>query len=452
MIKHKNTALMEEYRKKLRTADEAVKVIKSGDWVDYTAALGFPVLLDKALAKRKEELYDVKVRGNLIFGPIEIVECDETREHFYYNSWHCSEYERNLCDRGLCNYIPMSFRNVEPYYRTFLDVNVAMMSVTPMDRHGFFNFSCAAGIAKGILSKADIVILEINENLPRILGGFGESIHISEVDYIVEGDNRRLPQFKVGQSTQADETIAQYIIPYLKSGSTIQLGIGTMPNVIGRQIAESDLKDLGMHTELASDAYIELHEAGKLTNKMKNGLFRGKSVTGFVLGTDRMYEWVDDNPSLITCPMEYVSNPYVISQIDNMVSINTCIAIDLFGQITAESSGLRHISGTGGQLDFIAGASISIGGKAFICMKSVFEDKKGEMHSNIVPYFQGDIVTDPRSQDHFIVTEYGIINMAGKSTWERTEMLVSIAHPKFRDDLIKAAEKQKIWRKTDRLR
>ena len=171
-----------EYRSKLRTPEEAVKVVKSGDWVDYTSNVCFPTLLDAALAKRKEELTDVNIRGNLIFGPIQTVECDPSREHFFYNSWHCSGYERKLCDQGLCNFIPMIFRNVVPYYRHFLTVNVAMMCVTGMDKHGYFNLSCAAGIAKGILETADIVILEVNEHLPRILGGFDESIHISEVD------------------------------------------------------------------------------------------------------------------------------------------------------------------------------------------------------------------------------------------------------------------------------
>ena len=173
------------YRSKLRTPEEAVRVVKSGDWVDYTTNVGFPTLLDGALAKRKDELRDVKIRGNLIFGPIQAVECDPEREHFIYNSWHCSAYERKLCDRGLCNYIPMIFRNLVAYYRHFLSVNVAMMCVTPMDKHGYFNLSCATGVAKGILDDADIVILEVNENLPRLYGMYDECIHISQVDYVV---------------------------------------------------------------------------------------------------------------------------------------------------------------------------------------------------------------------------------------------------------------------------
>ena len=441
--------LQEQYLQKLRTPEEAVRVIKSGDWVDYTSNVCFPSLLDAALARRKEELTDVKIRGNLLFGPIQTVECDPTREHFIYNSWHCSGYERKLCDKGLCNYIPMIFRNVVPYYRHFLTVNVAMMCVTPMDKHGYFNLSCAAGIAKGILEKADIVILEINEHLPRILGGFDESIHISEVDYVVEGEHAPLPQFPIAPPTEEDVKIADMIVPHIVDGATLQLGIGGMPNVVGARLAESDLKDLGMHTELCGDAYYELHRAGKLTNRRKS-LQRGKGVTGIVFGSKQLYEWADQNPGLVVEPLEYVNSPETIAQIDNMISINNCIAVDLYGQVCAESAGLRHISGTGGQLDYLTGASMSRGGKAFICMTSSFVDKERIRQSRIVPHFNGDIVTDPRSQAYYIVTEFGAVNLAGRSTWERAERLISIAHPDFREKLIDAAEQQKIWRRSNK--
>lgn len=441
--------VFEKYRAKLRTPEQAVQAVKSGDWVDYTSNVCFPALLDAALAKRRDELTDVKIRGNLIFSPIQTVECDPTREHFLYNSWHCSGYERKLCDKGLCNYIPMIFRNVVPYYRHFLTVNVAMMCVTPMDQHGYFNLSCAAGIARGILEKADIVILEVNEHLPRILGGFDESIHIDEVDYVVEGEHPPLPQFPIAQPTEEDIKIADLIVPHIVDGATLQLGIGGMPNVVGARLAESDLKDLGMHTELCGDAYYELYKAGKLTNKRKV-LQRGKGVTGIVFGSQDLYEWVDQNPGVVVEPLEYVNAPETIGQLDNMISINNCIAVDLYGQVCAESAGLRHISGTGGQLDYLTGAAMSAGGKAFICMTSSFVDKAGVRRSRVLPHFNGDIVTDPRSQAYYIVTEYGAVNLAGRSTWERAEMLVSIAHPDFRDSLIAAAEEQKIWRKSNR--
>ena len=441
--------LQEQYQQKLRTPAQAVQAVKSGDWVDYTTNVCFPSLLDAALAKRRDDLSDVKIRGNLLFGPIQTVECDPSREHFLYNSWHCSAYERKLCDRGLCNYIPMIFRNVVPYYRHFLTVNVAMMSVPPMDKHGYFNLSCAAGIARGILEKADIVILEVNEHLPRILGGFDEFIHLSEVDYVVEGPHDPLPQFPAAEATEEDRKIAEQIVHFVRDGATLQLGIGAMPNVVGTLLAQSDLKDLGMHTELCGDAYFQLFKAGKLTNARKT-IHRNKGMTGIVFGSQDLYDWVDQNPAVTVAPLEYVNAPETIAQLDDMISINSCIAVDLYGQTCAESAGLRHISGTGGQLDYLTGAAMSRGGKAFICMTSSFVDKERIRHSRILPHFSGDIITGPRSQAYYMVTEYGVANLVGRSTWERAELLVSIAHPDFREELIAAAQEQKIWRRSNK--
>ena len=215
-----------EYRSKLRTPDEAVRIIKSGDWIDYSTNLGFPELLDAALAKRKDELKDVKVRGNLIMKPLRTVEADPEREHFIYNSWHCSAYERKLCDQGLCNFIPMIFRNLVPYYRHFLTVNVAMCAACPMDRHGYFNLSAASGVARGILETADVVILEIDEHLPKVCGGYGQTIHISDVDMIVEGEHSPLPTVPMHPATDEDRAIAKEIMPMIPNGATLQFGIG----------------------------------------------------------------------------------------------------------------------------------------------------------------------------------------------------------------------------------
>ena len=217
-----------------------------------------------------------------------------------------------------------------------------------------------------------------------------------------------------------------------------------MPTILGKMLAQSDLKDLGMHTELCTDAYVDLHNAGKLTNRRK-GLFPGKGVAGFAFGTDKLYDWLDENPGLAFCPLEFVNDPSIIGSIDNMVSINGAISVDLYGQVSSESSGVRQISGTGGQLDFLNGASTSKGGKAFLCLPSTYKDKKGRLFSNVKPMFNGEIVTSPRSQVYFIVTEFGCVNLEGRTTWERAEALISIAHPDFREDLIKAAETQGIW-------
>ena len=442
-------SVYQEYQSKLRTPEQAVQAVKSGDWVDYSCNVCFPTLLDAALAKRKDELWDVKLRGNLIFGPIRVVEADPTREHFIYNSWHCSGYERKLCDMGLCNYIPMVFRNMVSYYRNHITVNVAMLAVTPMDKHGYFNLSCATGTARGVREQADIVIVDGNEHLPRIFGGFYESVHISEVDFVVEGEHAPLPQFPVAEPTAEDVAIADLIVPHITDGATLQLGIGGMPNVVGARLAQSDLKDLGMHTELCGDAYYELYAAGKLTNQRKT-FQRGKGVTGMVFGSQKLYDWVDQNPGVVVEPLEFVNAPETIAKLDNMVSINNCVAVDLYGQVCAESAGLRHISGTGGQLDYLTGAPMARNGQAFICMTSSYVDKKGVRHSRITPHFNGDIVTDPRSQAFNLVTEFGLVNLAGRSTWERAEMLVSIAHPDFRDELIAAAEQQKIWLRSNK--
>ena len=439
----------EEYRKKLRTPEEAVSVVKSGDWIDYTSSLGKPVLLDRALAARRDELYDVKIRGNLIEGPIEVAECDESQEHFIYHTWHCSNYERKLCDRGLCFYIPMVFHNNAAYYEFFLDVNVVMVSVAPMDKHGYFNFSVNTGVAGPIVEDADVVIVEVNEHLPTVHGGYGECVHVTEVDYIVEGDHDPLMEAHLPVPKEIDRKIASNVIEKIIDGSTLQLGIGTIPDAVGALIAESDLKDLGMHTELCSDAYLHMYRAGKLTNKKKT-IDRGKGVFGVAIGSKDLYEWVGDNHGLAAYPLEYVNRPYVIAQIDNMVSINACVAVDLYGQVSSESFGSRQISGTGGQLDFLIGASASKGGKAFLCMSSTYRDKSGKLYSRVLPQFNGDIITSPRSQVYFMATEYGVINMEGRSTWERAEALISIAHPDFRDNLIREAENRKIWRRSNR--
>lgn len=440
----------QEYKTKLRTPEEAVKLVKDGDWVDYSTGVGFPYLLDFALAKRKGELKDVKVRGSLALRPIQIVEKDKEQESFTYQSWHCSGYERKLCDEGLCYYTPMLFRNEASYYRRFLKVNVAMLSVAPMDKFGYFSYSLANCTTQAILDVADIIILEVNENMPQVFGGKDDCIHISQVDAVVEGKHPPLAVLPIAKASEIDEKIASLIVPHLTDGATIQLGIGGMPNSVGKLIAESDLKHLGMHTELLSDGYVDLYEAGKLDNSRKT-LHRGKGVFGIALGTQRLYDWVEENRGLLSFPMDYVNSPEVMCKEENLISINNCLSVDLYGQVSSESSGIRHISGTGGQLDFTTGAYMSPGGKGFICLSSTFTDKAGNLQSRIVPKFTGgDIITTPRTQTFYLVTEYGCENLAGRSTWERAEKIISLAHPDFRDDLIKEAEKQRIWRKSNK--
>ena len=436
--------LQEEYRSKLRTAEEAVRLVKSGDWVDYGSNNGFPASLDAALSERRDELRAVKLRGNLLCGPLRTVECDPDMEHFVYHTWHCSGYERRLCDTGRAFFTPMAFRNLDSYYRRALTVDVAMLSVAPMDAEGWFSLSGALGAERGIVEKAKILILEVNEALPRIGTGPDCAVHLSQAECVVEAGYRPLWEMPSPAPSETDRKIAEHLLPWIPDGATLQLGIGGLPTAIGELIADSDLKDLGMHTELCSDGYLALHRAGKLTNRRKS-LHPGQGVTGLVIGSRALYDWVHENPEVVGAPLSVVNDPAVIGQNDRMVSLNGCLDVDLYGQVCSESAGLRQISGTGGQLDFVEGAYRSEGGRAFLCMNATYRDKAGALHSRILPHLGGDIVTTPRSVTACIATEYGVRDLTGLSTWQRADALISLAHPDFREELIRKAEEQRIW-------
>ena len=444
-------SIVNEYKSKLCSANDAVAIVQSGDWVDYGMGLSQPVVLDEALAKRKHELRDVKIRSIMTVMPRQVVSKDPDRETFTYCSWHFSGYDRKLNEQGLCNFIPMIYRNLPSYYRNYLAVDVAMVSVPPMDKHGYFNFSLNNSATRATLETAKKVIVEINENLPIALGGREECIHISEVDYIVAGNNTPAIELPGTIPDEIDQRAARLIVDEIVDGATIQLGIGGMPNAVGNLIAESDVKNLGMHTEMLVDAFLTLYEKGKLTNKFKN-TDKGKGAWTFCMGSQKLYDWVDNNPSLASYPVDYLNDPEVIARIDNFISVNNCIEVDLFGQVSSESSGLRHISGSGGQLDFVTGAYSARGGKSFMCFRSSYTDPKtGEFRSRVVPTLPvGTIVTTPRSQAQYFVTEWGKVNLAGCSSWERAERLISIAHPDFHDELIRQAEQMKIWRRSNK--
>lgn len=440
-----------EYRQKLRSPEQAVEVIRPGDWVDYGFGVCGAIVLDRALAKRVGELSDIKIRSVLRIDPLEIIAADPKAEVFTYNSWHFSGYERKLHDQGLCHYIPMVYRNLPRYYRSGLENDVAMISVAPMDKHGYFNFSLANSATRACLENAKTVIVEVNDKLPRVLGGIEECIHISEVDIIVEGENPAPKTLPECESSEADKKIAQLVVEDIHDGSTLQFGIGALPNAIGNVIAESNIRDLGMHTEMLTDAFLTIYKKGNLTNKAKN-FNKGKGVWSFCMGSQELYDWVDENPGLAAYPVNYSNAPEIISQNDNMVSINCCLEVDLFGQISSESAGPRHISGTGGQQDFSTGAFMSKNGKGFICFNSTYEKKSSnEIKSRVVPNLpQAEIVTTPRTLVHTLVSEWGKANLAGRSVWERAELIIGIAHPNYREELIKAAEKLKIWRRSNK--
>ncbi|MBQ2283797.1 MAG: butyryl-CoA:acetate CoA-transferase [Agathobacter sp.] len=441
-----------EYKQKLVSPDEAVKVVKSGDWVDYGWCTGTPDVLDKALAKRTDELKDINLRGGILLKPLAVFEREDAGEHFTWNSWHMGGLERKLISRGCAYYAPIRYSELPRYYRdSNTSLDVAMFQVAPMDAHGYFNFGPNASHMGAVCQTAKKIIVEVNENMPRCLGGTEVGVHISQVSAIVEGNNPPIAEMGGGgAATEVDKKVAQLIVDQIPNGACLQLGIGGMPNAVGSLIAESDLKDLGVHTEMYVDAFVDIAKAGKITGAHKN-IDRYRQAYAFGAGTKKMYDYMDENPELMSAPVEYTNDIRSISALDNFISINNCVDIDLFGQISSESSGIKHISGAGGQLDFVLGAYLSNGGKSFICCSSTFTDKSGKMHSRIRPTLtEGSIVTDTRANTHYVVTEFGMVNVKGLSTWQKAEAIISIAHPDFRDELIAEAEKMNIWRRSNK--
>ena len=442
----------EEYKQKLTTADEAVKVVESGDWVDYGWCTGTPEALDQALARRTDELKNVNVRGGIIFHLPAIMQREDSGEHFSWNSWHMSGIERKMLSTHNAFFAPIRYSELPTYYRgNATPSRVAMIQVAPMDKHGYFSFGPNASHLGAVCEKAEHVIVEVNKNMPRCLGGMEDSIHISQVEAIVEGDSPALGEIPAGgPASDIDKKVAELIVNEIPNGACLQLGIGGMPNAVGSLIAQSDLKDLAVHTEMYVDAFVDIANAGKITGARKS-IDRFRQVYAFGAGTKKLYDYLDNNPECMSVPVDYANDIDVISAHDNFISINNAIDIDLYGQVNAESAGTRQISGAGGQQDFVMGAYLSNGGKSFICMSSTFTDKQGNLHSRIRPTLaEGSIVTDTRPQTMYVVTEYGMVNLKGLSAWERAEALISIAHPDLRDSLIQDAEKLGMWRTSNR--
>ncbi len=434
------------YRSKLTTAEEAVKVIKSGDWVDYGFCNTHPHVLDEALARRAPELEDVKVRGGIALWKPAIFDIEDPVHHIIYNSHHTGGFERKHIETGACFYEPMRYSELPRYYYDHINPpDVAMIQVGPMDKHGYFNFGVSASHMKAICDTAKILIVEVNQNMPRCLGGFGESVHITDVDMIVEGRNDPMGQLLSAPPTEIDKAVARQVVERIPNGACLQLGIGGMPNAVGKLLCESDLKDMSVHTEMYVEAFVDLSLCGKISGANKS-IDHGRQTYSFAAGSQRVYDFLDDNRMCMAAPVSYVNDIRTIAAIDNFMSINNAVDIDLYGQVSSETSGVRHISGAGGQQDFVLGAYLSNGGKSFICLSSTYQKKDGTLASRIRPTLaEGSIVTDTRVNTMFVVTEYGCVNLKGLSTWERAEALISIAHPDFRDELIKSAQAQKIW-------
>ena len=447
-------SFIKEYAEKLVTAEEAVKVVKSGDWLDYGWCSATARELDKALAAHvvENDLVDLKIRGGILMWVPEIFKIENPADHITWNSWHMSGVERKAIAQGFAYYTPIRYSEMPRYYRdSKQDVDVAMFQVAPMDDHGYFNFGPNASHMMAMCERAKTIIVEVNKNMPRCLGGFEEAIHISQVDNIVEGPNPLMAELGAGgPATDVDKRVAELIVEEIPNGACLQLGIGGMPNAVGSLIAESDLKDLGVHTEMYVDAFVDIAKAGKINGSKKN-IDRFRQTYAFGAGTQKLYDYIHDNPQCMSAPVDYTNDIRSISAIDNFMSINNAVDVDLFGQVSSESSGIKHISGAGGQLDFVLGAYLSNGGKSFICCSSTFMTRDGEMKSRIVPTLQpGSVVTDTRANIHYLVTEYGKVNLKGLSTWEKCDAIISVAHPDFRDELIEEAEKMHIWRKTNK--
>ena len=440
------------YQNKLTTAASAANVIQSGDWVDYGWCVNTPVAVDKEVAKRLPSLEKVNFRGGILMWVPEIFQIEDPAAHMTWNSWHMGGIERKAVAQGFSFYSPIRYSELPRYYRDLsCPSRVAIFQVSPMDEHGYFSFGPSASHLAACCERAEVIIVEVNENMPRCLGGFENGIHISKVDMVVEGDNPPIGEMGGGAAaTDVDQAVAKLIVEEIPDGACLQLGIGGMPNAVGTMIAESDLKDLGVHTEMYVDAFVDIAKAGKITGAKKN-IDRYRQTYAFGAGTKKMYDYLNDNPECMSAPVDYTNDIRSISALDNFISINNTVDIDLYGQVNAESAGIRNISGAGGQLDFVLGAYLSKGGKSFICCSSTFTNKQGEKVSRIRPTLaNGSIVTDTRANIHYFVTEYGKVNLKGLSTWQKAEAIISVAHPDFRDELIKEAESMHIWRRSNK--
>ncbi len=438
-------AYSRQYQSKLVTPAKAAGLVKSGDWVHYSHFAMAPVVFDEALAQRVEELADVNVVSVSFPGMPQVVLADPKQKHFTYNDWHFNAAIRKLHENNLAYYIPLLYHEGPALYENYVTVDFFVARVAPMDKNGWFNFGLSNSCHKAVANKAKTVIVEVSPNIPICLGGSDEGIHISEVDYIINGTDRAIFQVPNTYPSLIDQEVARKVVELIENGAVIQLGIGAMPNMVGKLIAESDLRDLGGHTEMLVDAYVDMMRAKVMNNRRKT-FDRGRTAYTFAMGTQKLYDFLDNNPGCASYQVDYVNSPLKAAAHEKLTAINNAVEIDLYGQVCSESFGTRQITGTGGQWDFIYSAFHSKGGKGIICLSSRQENKENPK-SRIVPTLApGGIVTVPRTMVQYVITEYGTANLKGKTTWQRAEALINLAHPHERESLIKAAEEMKIWR------
>ncbi|MEY4780369.1 MAG: hypothetical protein RLZZ607_1682 [Pseudomonadota bacterium] len=425
------------------TAEAAALMVRSGMWLDYGAVLGQPDVFDAALAKRLGQVTNLRIRSCLSTRARAVLEADPKGDHVFWFSTHFSGYDRRKHDQGIAHYLPVHLGEIPDYYRRFIDpVDIAVFKTAPMDANGFFNFGPSNLWMRALVERAKVVIVEECAALPYVMGE-GTGVHISEVDFILTGDNQPMAELPKPVITDVDRAVAHLIAAEIEDGACLQIGIGGMPNAVCGLLAESNVQDLGIHTEMMTDGIVDLYRAGRITGAKKQ-LNTGKMVCTFSLGAQYLYDFLHKNPMVEFHPVDYTNMPHIIMQNDNVAAINNTTQMDLQGQAASESDGYRHISGTGGQSQFVRGAYASKGGKSFVCLASTFE-KKGERKSRIVTALtKGNIVTTPRSDMMYVVTEYGMVNLKGRTVAERAQLLISIAHPDFREDLSREAHELKL--------
>jgi len=429
---------VDDYKKKLVTAEEAVSVVNSGDRVYISGNAATPYVLMKALAARKDKLKEVELVHVLLLGDDPLSK-PEMEGHFRHNSLFVGPADRKAINEGRADYVPVFLHQIPLlFYSDQMPLDVAVLHVSPPDEHGFMSLGVEILASKAAAETAKIVIAQVNEKMPRVLGD--SFLHVSRFHKLVEVCEP-LPQLEKNPFSEVERMIGKHIADLIEDGSTLQLGIGGIPDAVLAALAGR--RDLGIHTEMVSDGVMEAIESGIITGSKKT-FHPYKVVITFALGSTRLYDFVDNNPVIEAHPADYVNHPFNVSRNDNMVAINSAIEVDITGQVCSDSIGTYIYSGFGGQVDFIRGAAHSKGGKPIIALPSTAKD--GEM-TRIVPFLKkGAGVVTTRGDVRYVVTEFGVAYLFGKNLQERTRALINIAHPRFRADLIREAKSRNLIR------
>lgn len=422
----------EEYQSKCVTADEAVKHIKSGDRLIFSHAAGEATVITDAMVRNREAYENVEIVHYIPLGKAEYC-LPENAKHFHHNTFCAGGKTRDAINGPRGDFTPGFFYEMPSYFESTLPLDVAIVQTSRPDKHGYVSLGLSVDYARAGVKNARTVIAEANARCPRSHGDC--MVHISEIDYIVETD-RPLLELQPTKITDVEKAIGENCASLVEDGCTLQLGIGAIPDSV--LLFMDKKKDLGLHSEMLSDSIVPLVEKGILNGK-KKGLNEGLLVAAFAMGTRRLYDFMDDNPSVYMAPISYVNDPRVICKHNKVISINSCVQVDFFGQVCSESVGKKQISGVGGQVDFVRGATMSPGGKSIIACTST---SAGGKISKIIPFLnEGAAVTTSRNDVNYIVTEYGIAQLKGKTLKQRSRELINIAHPDFRDQLKDEFEK-----------